>query len=108
MIHRATVQVNTPTGTDSHGHPTKPVWTLAQISPCWVYNSKDAFINDTEKTTVIRGLKIAFDLSANITEAHRVSLVTDKNTVTLYSGNYLVRNKVRKYTHYEANLVVAE
>jgi hypothetical protein len=107
MIHRATVQVNTPAGTDAHGHPTKPIWSLAQISPCWVYNSKDGFINDGEKTTTVRQLKIAFDLSANITEAHRVTLVTDKNTVTLYSGNYLIHNKVRKYTHYEADLVVA-
>ena len=108
MVHRATVEVNTPTGTNDHGHPTKPIWSLAQISPCWVYNSKDALIIDGKKESTIRTLRIAFPLDANITEDHRITLVTDKNSVTLYSGNYLVRQKVRKHTHFEADLKVAE
>ncbi len=108
MVHRATVEVNTSSGTDSYGHPTIPVWSLAQISPCWVYNGKDALIIDGKKETTVRLLRIGFSLTENITEAHRITLITDKNEQTLISGNFLVRQKTRKFNHYEADLKVSE
>ncbi len=113
MVNRATVQRNTETGTDGHGNPLEPVWAAHCILPCLVYNDGKTLTIDGDKTATVEALRIAFPLTINglnadITQADRITAIKDLKGCTLYDQNYLIKQKTRKYDHYEADLKAVE
>jgi hypothetical protein len=106
-VHRAVVQRNSQSSTDAHNNPLVPSWG-AHISAldCRVYNDTKKNVIDGDKTTTIEVLKIAWR-SEDVTEADRIIGITDRNSTSLYSANYLIREKKYKYDHFEAELWVA-
>jgi hypothetical protein len=108
MFDRATVERNSETGTDAHGHPLAAVWTFYLSLHCRVYNGSKTLIVDGKKTATVEALRIAYPLDATITRSDRITLITDRSGRTLYSGNYELSQITRKYTHYEADLKAVE
>ena len=114
MIARATVERNSETGTDAHGHPLVEAWAFHLTLPCRVYNDNKRLIIDGDKTATIGQLRIAYPLLNNngknidVTEADRITAVKDRKGTSLYTDDYDIRQITRKYTHYEADLKAIE
>ncbi|MBT4292492.1 hypothetical protein HOD41_07350 [bacterium] len=105
-ILRATVQRNTTSSNDAHGHPLEPTWGPHLTLDCWVYTGKKQNVIDGDKTTTVEVLKISWR-DEDVTEADRITGITDRNSVSKYSDNYLIRNKSFRHDHFEAELWVA-
>lgn len=104
FIHRATVQRNTQTGTDAHGHPLVPVWIAHLALDCRVYTNKKLLVVDGDKQATKANLRIAYRLSDDITRADRITAVKDRNNITLYSETYEIKQITRRRDHFEADL----
>tara|TARA_R100000789_G_scaffold1291_3_gene4266 strand:- start:83 stop:427 length:345 start_codon:yes stop_codon:yes gene_type:complete len=108
MVYRATVERDTETGTDSYGNPLPPSWGSHITLPCRVYNDGKTMIVDGGKTATVEVLRMSFPLDKDVTEDDRITAITDRKGTSLYSGNFEIKEKTRKYTHFEADLKVAE
>ena len=108
FIHRATVERNSETGSDAHGNPLVATYAALSTLDCRVYNDTKANVIDGDKSTTIEVIKIAWRLTDDLIEGDRITGVTDRNSVSIYSANFIVKEKKFKYDHYEAILEVAE
>lgn len=108
MVLRATVERNTASGADAYGGDPVPAWGAHLTLACWVYNDSKRLVVDGDKDATIEGLKIMYPLGSDITEADRITVIKDRNSVTLYSANYEINNPVRVHTHMRAELKVVE
>ncbi len=104
FIHRATVQRNSETGTDAHGHPLVAVWAFHLTLDCRVYTNKKLLVVDGDKQATEATLRIAYRLGADITRADQITAIKDRNNGSLYSETYAIKQIVRKNDHFEADL----
>ena len=104
FVHRATVQRNSQSGTDAHGQPLVPIWGSHLTLDCRVYTNKKVLVVDGDKQATKANLRIAYRLGEDITRADRITAITDRNGVSLYSETYEIKQITRRRDHHEADL----
>lgn len=105
FFHRATIERNTQSGSDAHGHPDVPTWGSHLTLDCRVYTNRRALTVDGNKQASKDTLRIAFRLGEDVTRADRVNGITDRKLTTIYSEVFEIRQITRRKDHYEADLV---
>lgn len=106
LTHRARVERNTASGTDSWGGPVDPVFTvLHNALPCFVYSQSSRELVDGAKTAMIEDLRFMIALGADIAEGDEITSVTDRLGNTIITGRLKVEGPVQfKHNHREAAL----
>ena len=102
---RALVERDTSSGTDAHGLPVKPVFTVLGTIPCWVYSRQRREVVDGDKSALVEDLRAIFALAADIKEGDEISDVQDRLGVSTLSGRFQVEAIQRKHIHLEAGLL---
>lgn len=106
LTHRARVERNTASGTDSWGGPVEPAFTvLHNALPCFVYSQSSRELVDGAKTAMIEDLRLMIALGADLAEGDEITGVTDRLGRVIVAGRLKVEGPVQfKHTHREAAL----
>lgn len=106
LTHRARVERNTATGTDSWGGAAAPAFTvLHNALACFVYSKSGRELQDGAKTAQIEGLRVMVALDADLAEGDEITAVFDRLGRELVPGRLKVEGPVQfKHTHREAAL----
>ncbi len=110
MTHRATVQRNTPAGTDGFGGPGAAVWGshLASLK-CWYYHmstTPEREVIDGDKSATLDTAKLMVPLGTDITEADRITAIKDRTGGSIVANTMKIRSVTYRHNHLE--LVVEE
>ena len=106
LTHRARVERNTASGTDSWGGPAEPVFTvLHNALPCFVYSQSSRELVDGAKTAMIEDLRVMMALGADLAEGDVITSVTDRMGNEIIAGRLKIEGPVQfKHNHREAAL----
>lgn len=106
LTHRARVERNTATGTDSWGGAAAPAFTaLHNALPCFVYSKSSRELVDGAKTAMIEDLRIMIGRDVDLAEGDEITAVTDRFGLVIIPGRLKVEGPVQfKHTHREAAL----
>jgi hypothetical protein len=106
LTHRARVERNTATGTDSWGGAAAPAFTVLHVAlPCFVYSKSSRELVDGAKTAMIEDLRVMIALNADLRPEDEITSVTDRNGETIIAGRLKVEGPVQfKHNHREAAL----
>ena len=107
MTHRATVQRNTPAGTDGFGGPGVASWGahIAALK-CWLYTKSEREVIDGEKSATLGSHKLLIPLGTDITEADRITAVDDRLGGSIVANTMRIHSVTHRHNHLE--LVVEE
>ena len=105
MVHRATVQKDTATGTDAYGNPKPASWAthIASLA-CYYYTKTKTEIYDGDKQAVVAMQRLLVPLGTDITEKHRITAIKNRLGTSLISNPMLIRAVVKRKTHFELDL----
>lgn len=106
LTHRARVERNTASGTDSWGGPAAPVFTvLHNALPCFAFSQSARELVDGAKTAMIEDLRIMIARDADLAEGDELVSITDRLGRVIIPGRLKVEGPVQfKHTHCEAAL----
>jgi hypothetical protein len=106
LTHRARVERNTASGTDSWGGPVAPAFTvLHNALACFVYSKSSRELVDGAKTAQIEDLRIMIGPNVDLAEGDELVSVTDRLGRVIIAGRLKVEGPVQfKHTHREAAL----
>lgn len=105
LTHRATIERNTATGTDTWGQPVAPVFTALGVLPCFAWSRVSREITDGDKTGLVEDLRALFALSSDIREGDEIASITDRAGRVIIPGRLRIEGPVQhKHTHKEAAL----
>ena len=106
MTYRATVQRNTPAGTDGFGGPGAASWGshLSDLH-CWFY-AKGAVgaereVIDGGKSVTLGSHKMIIPKGTDITEADRVTAIKDRAGVSIMANTMRIHSVTHRHTHLE-------
>ena len=102
MIHRATVQRNTPAGTDGFGGPGAAVWAMHIASlHCWFYAKSGREVINGEKSAVLGSHKMLIPLGTDITEADRITAIDDRLGASIMANTMRIHSVTHRHSHLE-------
>ncbi len=106
MTHRATVQRNTPAGTDGFGGPGAAVWGshIAALH-CWFYAKGSVGVEreviDGDKSVTLGSHKLLIPLGTDITEADRITAIDDRLGVSIMANTMRIHSVTHRHNHLE-------
>lgn len=105
MIHRADLQIDANAGqTDDYNNPLPENWQAHATVACRVYSKMRKEVIDEDKTALIETIRGLFPLTADVSEAYRISNVKDRLGNVLFAGPLSIDTIVRRKDHLESML----
>ncbi len=105
LTMRADLERNTENGTDAHGHPATPVFSVIGRIATWVYSKVRREITDGDKLTVIEDVRAFFSKTADVQQGDEISDIRDRLGQIVMDGRYRIETIQRKRRHQEAGLL---
>jgi hypothetical protein len=100
MTMRATVQRNTPAGTDGFGGPGAAVWANNLASQrCWSWAEKEREVIDGTKSVLLADHKMIVPLGTDITEDDRVTAIQDRLGANIIANTMRIHSVLRRANH---------
>ncbi len=100
MIQRATIQRDTATSTDDWGGSVAPTFTDHLISvPCRAWFQAGREVIDGDKTAVVEDRRIIFPKDTDVTEADRVTSVTNRKGIEILPGPMVIESVGLRQDH---------
>lgn len=93
MVHRATVERNTQTDTNPHGHRGPAEWEpVGDPIACFLYyGSKPRESVQVERTVIVEPTMLIAPIGTDVTERDRINTVTDRAGVVVLAGVHNIR-----------------
>lgn len=104
MKHRAAVERDTATGTDTFGHPVKPVMAALVTEPCFAWSKQRRDVQDGGKLVLVEDLRCLLPLATTVAPGDEFASVQDRRGNTIIAGRVRVLTTQYKHDHVEAGL----
>lgn len=105
MTMRASVERNTASGTDAHGHPVTPSFTsTGDPVPCFVWSTAKNERRDGDKQAVVEDWRMLIPKTADVVNGDEIASVEDRQGNEVLPGRMRVETVQPKHTHREAVL----